>query len=116
MKKIMGRLLEIAIYLIFGGLVFYKMLNDFISERLEATIKFVLYSLITVYFIFADIKANIIWIVLIGTVLFVPSMINKGHDVEQTDELSYAIEILLCSVNIFIILIKFGVMRIFLNL
>ena len=113
----MGRLLEIAIYLIFGGLVFYKMLNDFISERLEATIKFVIYSLITVYFIFADIKANIIWIVLIGTVLFVPSMINKGYEGEgEEDDLTHAVEILLATVNIFIILIKFGVMRIFLNL
>ena len=112
----MGKFIEISIYVMFGGLVCYKMLNDFISERLEATIKFVLYSLIILYFILADIKANIIWIVLIGTVLFVPSMINKVHDIDDENELSYAIEILLATVNIFIILIKFGVMRIFLNL
>ena len=112
----MGRLLEIAIYLIFGGLVFYKMVNDFISERLEATIKFVLYSLITVYFIFADIKANIIWIVLIGTLLFVPSMINMGEKEYDDGDLLYAIEILFCTVNIFIILIKFGVMRLLFNI
>ena len=112
----MGRLLEIAIYLIFGGLVFYKMLNDFISERLEATIKFVLYSLIMIYLILAYIQANIIFIVLMGAILFVPSMINKVHDIDDENELSYAIEILLATVNIFIILIKFGIMRLFFNI
>ena len=109
-------ILEWSIYVLFFVLIVYKIVNDYISERLENGIKFVLYSLITVYFIFADIKANIIWIVLIGAILFVPSMINKGYDLEDENELSYAIEILFCTVNIFIILIKFGIMRIFLNL
>lgn len=110
----MGKLIEITIYVMFGGLVCYKMLNDFISERLEATIKFILYSLITIYLILKDIQANIIWVVLIGAILFVPAMIN--NDEEDRDSLSYAIEILLCSVNIFIILIKFGVMRLLFNI
>lgn len=110
----MGKILESSIYIVFGLLLTYKMINDYISERLENTIKFILYSLITAYLMLADIQANIILIVLIGAILFVPSMIN--NDGEDTDSLSYAVEILLCTVNIFIILIKFGVMRIFLNL
>ena len=112
----MGKFIEISIYVMFGGLVCYKMLNDFISERLEATIKFVLYSLITIYLILADISSNIIFIVLIGTVLFVPLMINMGEKEYDDGDLLYAIEILFCTVNIFIILIKFGVMRLLFNI
>lgn len=112
----MEKFIEIFIYLIFGGLVCYKMLSDFISERLEETIKFVLYSLIMIYLILAYIQANIIFIIFIGAILFVPSMINKVHDIDDENELSYAIEILLATVNIFIILIKFGIMRIVLKL
>ena len=111
----MEKILEISIYIVFGLLVVYKMVNDYISERLENTIKFILYSSITIYLILADIQANIIWIVLIGAILFVPSMINKGYEGEG-DDLTHAVEILFATVNIFIILIKFGVMRIFLNL
>ena len=110
----MEKFIGISIYLIFGGLVCYKMVNDFISERLEETIKFVLYSLITIYLILVDIKANIIWIVFIGAILFIPSMIN--NDEEDRYSLSYAVEILFATVNIFIILIKFGIMRILFNI
>ena len=113
----MEKLLEDSIYIVFGLLLTYKMINDYISERLENTIKFVLYSLITIYLILAEIQANIIFIVLIGAILFVPSMINKGYEGEgEEDDLTHAVEILFATVNIFIILIKFGVMRIFLNL
>lgn len=113
----MEKLLEYSIYIVFGLLLTYKMINDYISERLENTIKFVLYSLITIYLILAEIQANIIFIVLIGAILFVPSMINKGYEGEgEEDDLTHAVEILFATVNIFIILIKFGVMRIFLNL
>ena len=111
----MGKFIEISIYVMFGGLVCYKMLNDFISERLEATIKFVLYSLITIYLILADISSNIIFIVLIGTVLFVPSIINRSYDQDEED-LGYAMEVLLGTINILIILIKFGIMRIMLKM
>ena len=112
----MERILEWSIYVLFFVLIVYKMVNDYILERLENGIKFVLYSLITIHLILADIQANIIFIVLIGAILFVPSMINKVHDIDDENELSYAIEILLCSVNIFIILIKFGIMRILFNI
>lgn len=113
----MEKILEWNIYTLFFVLIVYKMVNDYISERLQNTIKFILYSLITIYLILADIKTNIIWIVLIGAILFVPSMINKGYEGErEEDDLTHAVEILLATVNIFIILIKFGVMRIFLNL
>lgn len=110
-------ILEWSIYVLFFVLIVYKMVNDYISERLENTIKFVLYSLITIYLILANIQANIIWVVLIGTVLFVPSMINIRYEGEgEEDDLTHAVEILLATVNIFIILIKFGVMRILFNI
>lgn len=108
-------ILEWSIYVLFFVLIVYKMVNDYISERLENTIKFVLYSLITIYLILANIQANIIFIVLIGAILFVPSMINKGYEGEE-DDLTHAVEILFATVNIFIILIKFGVMRILFNI
>lgn len=113
----MEKILEISIYVLFFVLIVYKLINDYIEERLENIVKFILYSLITLYLILAEINANIIWIVLIGAILFVPSMINKGYEGEgEEDDLTHAVEILLATVNIFIILIKFGVMRIFLNL
>lgn len=112
----MEKLLEYSIYIVFGLLLTYKMINDYISERLENTIKFVLYSLITIYLILAEIQANIIFIVLIGAILFVPSMINMGEKEYDDGDLLYAIEILFCTVNIFIILIKFGVMRLLFNI
>ena len=112
----MEKILEISIYIVFSLLLVYKLINDYISERLENIVKFILYSFITIYLILADISSNIIFIVLIGTVLFVPSMINMGEKEYDDGDLLYAIEILFCTVNIFVILIKFGVMRIILNL
>lgn len=112
----MEKILEISIYIVFSLLLVYKLINDYISERLENIVKFILYSLITIYLILADISSNIIFIVLIGTVLFVPSMINMGEKEYDDGDLLYAIEILFCTVNIFIILIKFGVMRLLFNI
>ena len=89
----MEKLLEYSIYIVFGLLLTYKMINDYISERLENTIKFVLYSLITIYLILAEIQANIIFIVFIGAILFVPSMINMGEKEYDDGDLLYAIEI-----------------------
>ena len=111
----MGKFIEISIYVMFGLLLVYKLKNDYISERLENVFKFSLYTLIIIYLILADMSSNIIFIVFIGTVLFVPSMINMGYDGEEED-LTHAVEILLATVNIFIILIKFGVMRILFNI
>lgn len=51
----------------------------------------------------------------IGTVLFVPSIINRSYDQDEED-LGYAMEVLLGSINILIILIKFGIMRIMLKM
>lgn len=111
----MEKILEISIYIVFGLLLVYKLINDYIEEHLENTVKFILYSLITIYLILADMSANIIWIVLIGTVLFVPSIINRSYDQDEED-LGYAVEILLATVNVFIILVKFGIMRIILGM
>ena len=109
----MEKILEWSIYIVFGLLLMYKMINDYISERLENIMNFALYTLITIYLMVANISANIAWVVLIGTVLFVPSIINRSYDQDEED-LGYAMEVLLGSINILIILIKFGIMRIML--
>ena len=111
----MERILEWSIYIVFGLLLMYKMINDYISERLENIMNFTLYTLITIYLMVADISANIAWVVLIGTVLFVPSIINRSYDQDEED-LGYAMEVLLGAINILIILIKFGIMRIMLKM
>lgn len=111
----MEKILEWSIYIVFGLLLMYKMINDYISERLENIMNFALYTLITIYLMVANISANISWVVLIGTVLFVPSIINRSYDQDEED-LGYAMEVLLGSINILIILIKFGIMRIMLKM
>ncbi len=111
----MEKILEWSIYIVFGLLLMYKMINDYISERLENIMNFSLYTLITIHLILADISANIIWVVLIGTIIFVPAIINRSYE-EDADDLPYAVEILLATVNIFIILVKFGIMRIILGM
>ncbi len=111
----MEKILEWSIYIVFGLLLMYKMINDYISERLENIMNFTLYTLITIYLMVANISANIAWVVLIGTVLFVPSIINRSYDQDEED-LGYAMEVLLGSINILIILIKFGIMRIILGM
>ena len=111
----MEKILEWSIYIVFGLLLMYKMINDYISERLENIMNFALYTLITIYLMVANISANIAWVVLIGTVLFVPSIINRSYDQDEED-LGYAMEVLLGSINILIILIKFGIMRIILGM
>ena len=111
----MEKILEWSIYIVFGLLLMYKMINDYISERLENIMNFTLYTLITIYLMIANISANIAWVVLIGTVLFVPSIINRSYDQDEED-LGYAMEVLLGSINILIILIKFGIMRIMLKM
>ena len=111
----MERILEWSIYIVFTMLLCYKMINDRISERLEETANFILYSLITAYGMVAKISANIAWVVIIGTVLFVPSIINRSYD-QNEEDLGYALEVLFCTINILIILIKFGIMRIILGM
>lgn len=111
----MEKILEGSIYVLFFVLIVYKMVNDYISERLENIMNFTLYTLITIYLMVANISANIAWVVLIGTVLFVPSIINRSYDQDEED-LGYAMEVLLGSINILIILIKFGIMRIMLKM
>lgn len=111
----MERILEWSIYIVFGLLLMYKMVNDYISERLEETANFIIYVLITAYLMVSNISANIAWVVLIGTVLFVPSIINRSYDQDEED-LGYAMEVLLGTINILIILIKFGIMRIILGM
>ena len=111
----MEKILEWSIYIVFGLLLMYKMINDYISERLEETANFIIYVLITAYLMVSNISANIAWVVLIGTVLFVPSIINRSYDQDEED-LGYAMEVLLGTINILIILIKFGIMRIMLKM
>lgn len=111
----MEKILEWSIYIVFGLLLMYKMINDYISERLENIMNFTLYTLITIYLMVSNISANIAWVVLIGTVLFVPSIINRSYDQDEED-LGYALEVFFSAINILIILIKFGITRIMLKM
>ena len=111
----MEKILEWSIYVLFFVLIVYKMVNDYISERLENIMNFTLYTLITIYLMVANISANIAWVVLIGTVLFVPSIINRSYDQDEED-LGYALEVIIGTINILIIIIKFGIMRIILGM
>ena len=111
----MEKILEWSIYIVFGLLLMYKMINDYISERLENIMNFTLYTLIPISLMVANISANIAWVVLIGTVLFVPSIINRSYDQDEED-LGYALEVFFSAINILIILIKFGIMRIMLKM
>lgn len=112
---LMEKILEWSIYIVFILLLCYKMINNWISERLEETANFIIYVLITVYLMIAEISANIAWVVIIGTVLFIPSIISRSYDQDEED-LGYAMEVLLCTINILIIIIKFGIMRIMLKM
>lgn len=111
----MEKILEWSIYIIFTILLCYKMINNWISERLEETANFIIYVLITAYLMVSNISANIAWVVIIGTVLFVPSIINRAYDQDEED-LGYALEIFFGVINILIIIIKFGIMRIMLKM
>ena len=114
----MARILEIVIYVLFLTLSFYKFVNDYIEINKEYGYKIAIYIAIFFYLIFADYGYNITYVVIIGAFTFIPSIVqnfsNSDED-EDEDESRNALEVMIATCNIMIILIKFGLIPLFIG-
>lgn len=111
----MARILEIVIYVLFLTLSFYKFVNDYIEINKEYGYKIAIYISIFFYLIFEKYGHNITYVVIIGAFTFIPSMLdfsNSDED-EDEDESRNALEVMLATCNILVILIKFGIIPLF---
>ena len=110
----MARILEIVVYILFAMLSFYKFFNDYIEINKEYGYKIAIYIAIFFYLIFEKYGHNITYIVIIGAFIFIPSMVeNFSNSDEDEDESRNALEVMLATCNILIILIKFGIIPLF---
>lgn len=110
----MARILEIVVYILFAMLSFYKFFNDYIEINKEYGYKIAIYIAIFFYLIFEKYGNNITYIVIIGAFIFIPSMVeNFSNSDEDEDESRNALEIMLATCNILVILIKFGIIPLF---
>ena len=111
----MARILEIVVYILFAMLSFYKFFNDYIEINKEYGYKIAIYIAIFFYLIFEKYGHNITYIVIIGAFIFIPSMVeNFSNSDEDEDESRNALEVMLATCNILVILIKFGIIPLFL--
>lgn len=112
----MARILEIVVYILFAMLSFYKFFNDYIEINKEYGYKIAIYIAIFFYLIFEKYGHNITYIVIIGTFTFIPSIVqnfsNSDED-EDEDESRNALEVMIATCNIMVILIKFGIIPLF---
>lgn len=111
----MARILEIVVYILFAMLSFYKFFNDYIEINKEYGYKIAIYIAIFFYLIFEKYGHNITYIVIIGAFTFIPSMLdfsNSDED-EDEDESRNALEVMITTCNILVILIKFGIIPLF---
>lgn len=110
----MARILEIVIYILFAILSFHKFFNDYIEIDKEYRYKIAIYISIFFYLIFEKYGHNITYVVIIGTFTFIPSMVeNFSNTDEDEDESRNALEVMLATCNILVILIKFGIIPLF---
>ena len=110
----MARILEIVVYILFAMLSFYKFFNDYIEINKEYRYKIAIYISIFFYLIFEKYGHNITYIVIIGAFIFIPSMVeNFSNSDEDEDESRNALEVMLATCNILVILIKFGIIPLF---
>lgn len=110
----MARILEIVVYILFAMLSFYKFFNDYIEIDKEYRYKIAIYIAIFFYLIFEKYGHNITYIVIIGAFIFIPSMVeNFSNSDEDEDESRNALEVMLATCNILVILIKFGIIPLF---
>ena len=110
----MARILEIVVYILFAMLSFYKFFNDYIEINKEYGYKIAIYISIFFYLIFEKYGHNITYIVIIGAFIFIPSMVeNFSNSDEDEDESRNALEVMLATCNILVILIKFGIIPLF---
>ena len=108
----MAKILEIVIYVLFLTLSFYKFVNDCIEINKEYGYKIAIYISIFFYLIFEKYGHNITYIVIIGAITFIPSMVESNSD-EDEDESRNALEVMINTCNILVILIKFGIIPLF---
>jgi hypothetical protein len=108
----MAKILEIVIYVLFLTLSFYKFVNDYIEINKEYGYKIAIYISIFFYLIFEKYGHNITYIVIIGAITFIPSMVESNSD-EDEDESRNALEVMINTCNILVILIKFGIIPLF---
>lgn len=108
----MARILEIVVYILFAMLSFYKFFNDYIEINKEYGYKIAIYISIFFYLIFEKYGHNITYIVIIGAITFIPSMVESNSD-EDEDESRNALEVMINTCNILVILIKFGIIPLF---
>ena len=110
----MARILEIVVYILFAMLSLYKFFNDYIEINKEYGYKIAIYIAIFFYLIFEKYGHNITYIVIIGAFIFIPSMVeNFSNSDEDEDESRNALEVMLATCNILVILIKFGIIPLF---
>lgn len=111
----MAKILEIVIYVLFLTLSFYKFVNDYIEINKEYGYKIAIYIAIFFYLIFENYNHNITYIVIIGGFTFIPSMVeNFSNSDEDYDEGRNALEVMIATCNVLVILIKFGIIPLFL--
>jgi hypothetical protein len=112
----MARILEIVVYILFAILSFHKFFNDYIEINKEYGYKIAIYIAIFFYLIFEKYGHNITYVVIIGTFTFIPSIVqnfsNSDED-EDEDESRNALEVMIATCNIMVILIKFGIIPLF---
>lgn len=108
----MAKILEIVIYVLFLTLSFYKFVNDYIEINKEYGYKIAIYIAIFFYLIFENYNHNITYVVIIGAFTFIPSMVESNSD-EDEDESRNALEVMIATCNIMVILIKFGIIPLF---
>lgn len=108
----MAKILEIVIYVLFLTLSFYKFVNDYIEINKEYGYKIAIYIAIFFYLIFEKYGHNITYVVIIGAFTFIPSMVESNSD-EDEDESRNALEVMITTCNILVILIKFGIIPLF---
>lgn len=114
----MAKILEIVIYVLFLTLSFYKFFNDYIEINKEYGYKIAIYISIFFYLIFEKYGHNITYVVIIGTFTFIPSIVqnfsNSDED-ENEDESRNALEVMIATCNVMVILIKFGIIPLFMG-
>ena len=110
----MAKILEIVVYILFAMLSFYKFFNDYIEINKEYGYKIAIYIAIFFYLIFENYNHNITYVVIIGAFTFIPSIVqNFSNSDEDEDESRNALEVMITTCNILVILIKFGIIPLF---
>ena len=107
----MAKILEIIVYILFAMLSFYKFFNDYIDIEKEYVYKIAIYIAIFFYLVFENGNHNITYVVIIGGFTFIQSMVNFSNS--DGNEVKNALEVMITTCNVLVILIKFGIIPLF---